>query len=338
MNQAAQANVQKRATAEPTHDAKKKLSERKKNLGLSARGKKKAKVHQPPKKKIELDFSKPQMTLGNPLEETKSPNKSGSSSDHKKDTEKFSTKKIAFMLMGATAKQSGEQLKARYSELLLNLTVVGSILAAFAYDAFESQTEIVTERPLERYFVSFCILSVLANLLAIVFSLYLWDKVTLVDDENMMILVKHYKTILRTPRWMIMIGGVFFMILIFMQGHLDYGDYVDVEFAIIYTIAILVAIGFFVWSRRVEAAFRDELLAEMDRKNALKMSTKITTGSPVVKLRTEPQTMLTVKEEQVAPQQGTSQQQVASQQSISQRQVLQQRTDRAVDEIAGSGL
>ncbi|GAB5372516.1 hypothetical protein AAMO2058_001672300 [Amorphochlora amoebiformis] len=127
----------------------------------------------------------------------------------------WSARKVA--MLGASRKQSGEQLKARYSELLLNLTVVASILAAFAYDAFESQTEITKQTEEEKYFVSFCVLSLLSNMLAIIFALYLWDKVTQVEDENMLILIKHYKTLLRVPRWMIMVGGLFFLVLIYIQ-------------------------------------------------------------------------------------------------------------------------
>eukprot|EP00471_Norrisiella_sphaerica_P001811 CAMPEP_0184492360 /NCGR_PEP_ID=MMETSP0113_2-20130426/22999_1 /TAXON_ID=91329 /ORGANISM="Norrisiella sphaerica, Strain BC52" /LENGTH=354 /DNA_ID=CAMNT_0026877103 /DNA_START=21 /DNA_END=1085 /DNA_ORIENTATION=+ len=183
----------------------------------------------------------------------------------KKDEER-TISKLTLFLMGATAKQSGERLKSRYSELLLNLTVVGSILAAFAYDAFESQTEIVKNNELEQYFVAFCLMSVLSNILAIIFALYLWDKVALCNDEHMFTLVNHYKQILRIPRWMIMIGGMFFLILLYIQGHLDYGEYVDIVFPIIYVVAITVGVSFFIWARHAQNSFRNEILNTLENK------------------------------------------------------------------------
>jgi len=181
------------------------------------------------------------------------------------NTEGLSARKVALLLTNASKKKTGEQLKARYSELLLNLTLVASILAAFAYDAFESQTEVTQHQDEEKYFVSFCILSVLSNMLSIIFSLYLWDKVAMVEDEHMLILAKHYKNLLRAPRIMIMLGGVFFLVLIFIQGWMDYGEYVAIEFTIIYFVGFLVAVAFFLWAKRAQNAYRQEILAEFEK-------------------------------------------------------------------------
>uniref|UniRef100_A0A7S4E058 Uncharacterized protein n=2 Tax=Lotharella globosa TaxID=91324 RepID=A0A7S4E058_9EUKA len=163
------------------------------------------------------------------------------------------------MIVLAGLKKRGEILKTRYSELLLNLTIVGSILAAFAYDAFESQAEIASEREAEKYFVAFCILSFLCNLVAIIYSLYLWDKVTVVDEEKMLTLVEHFKRILRIPRWLIFLGALFFLVLIMIQGHLDYGEYFDIVFGCAYCWALLVAVGFYLWARRADWSFKEEL-------------------------------------------------------------------------------
>lgn len=157
---------------------------------------------------------------------------------------------------------TGHQLKSRYSELLLNLTIVASILAAFAYDAFESQTEIAKGKELERYFVAFCLLAVMANILAIIFSLFLWDRITSTENEKVHTFIRHYKPLLRSPRWMIMVGGLFFMILLFMQGHLDYGDYVDVEFSVVYSLAVVVAAIFFYFAKKAQKRFQEEVEGE----------------------------------------------------------------------------
>ena len=178
-------------------------------------------------------------------------------------------------------RSSGLALKSRSLKRCLILGDLGALLMRFAYEGLQSQLEVIyreasetaqdetveviadTEAddptdPTQRAFLLFSMVSAACYGLAVFWCMSLWNQCNKATPSATKILIKHFRILLNVPVFLLCCGMCSFLTALAIQGHLDYGEYTDQEFATVYCAAGVLLLAAYIWYKRQDTFAREK--------------------------------------------------------------------------------
>ncbi|GAB5358480.1 hypothetical protein AAMO2058_000461500 [Amorphochlora amoebiformis] len=150
----------------------------------------------------------------------------------------------------------GISLRSRYSEMLLNNALTATLLANAAYKIFQTQAKTPEPGSAEAFFVLFSVWSFLSELLAVIFSLFMWDLLLRPLRQTVPLFLHFHRFVLWAPRGLTLIGLLSYAFALVIQSSLHYGEFCYAVFFICYSFGLVGYFAFFVWIELGWAKFK----------------------------------------------------------------------------------